>query len=49
VYGEKAAVVTSIGPGALQALAASLVPAYNGIGVWYLFGDETQALRQIGL
>ncbi len=41
VYGEKAAVVTSIGPGALQALAASLVPASNGIGVWYLFGDET--------
>jgi 3D-(3,5/4)-trihydroxycyclohexane-1,2-dione acylhydrolase (decyclizing) len=39
--GEKAAVVTSIGPGALQALAASLVPASDGIGVWYLFGDET--------
>jgi 3D-(3,5/4)-trihydroxycyclohexane-1,2-dione acylhydrolase (decyclizing) len=41
VSGEKAAVVTSIGPGALQALAASLVPASDGIGVWYLFGDET--------
>jgi 3D-(3,5/4)-trihydroxycyclohexane-1,2-dione acylhydrolase (decyclizing) len=41
VTGEKAAVVTSIGPGALQAMAASLVPASNGIGVWYLFGDET--------
>lgn len=39
--GEKAAVVTSIGPGALQALAASLVPASNGWGVWYLLGDET--------
>lgn len=39
--GEKAAVVTSIGPGALQALAASLAPASDGIGVWYLFGDET--------
>ena len=38
---EKAAVVTSIGPGALQALAASVVPASDGIGVWYLFGDET--------
>jgi len=38
---EKAAVVTSIGPGAFQALAASLVPASDGIGVWYLFGDET--------
>jgi 3D-(3,5/4)-trihydroxycyclohexane-1,2-dione acylhydrolase (decyclizing) len=41
VTGEKAAVVTSIGPGAMQALAASLVPASDGIGVWYLFGDET--------
>jgi 3D-(3,5/4)-trihydroxycyclohexane-1,2-dione acylhydrolase (decyclizing) len=41
VRGEKAAVVTSIGPGALQALAASLAPASDGIGVWYLFGDET--------
>ncbi len=41
VTGEKAAVVTSIGPGALQAMAASLVPASDGIGVWYLLGDET--------
>ena len=41
VSGEKAAVVTSIGPGALQALAASLVPASDGMGVWYLLGDET--------
>jgi 3D-(3,5/4)-trihydroxycyclohexane-1,2-dione acylhydrolase (decyclizing) len=41
VAGEKAAVVTSIGPGALQALAASIVPASDGIGVWYLYGDET--------
>jgi len=41
VTGQKAAVITSIGPGALQALAASLVPASDGIGVWYLFGDET--------
>jgi 3D-(3,5/4)-trihydroxycyclohexane-1,2-dione acylhydrolase (decyclizing) len=41
VRGEKAAVLTSIGPGALQALAASLTPASDGIGVWYLFGDET--------
>jgi len=39
--GEKAAVVTSIGPGALQALAASLVAASDGVGVWYLLGDET--------
>ncbi len=41
VTGQKSAVVTSIGPGALQALAASLVAASDGIGVWYLFGDET--------
>jgi 3D-(3,5/4)-trihydroxycyclohexane-1,2-dione acylhydrolase (decyclizing) len=41
VTGEKAGVITSIGPGALHALAASLVPASDGIGVWYLFGDET--------
>ena len=41
VTGEKAAVVTSIGPGALQAMAASLVPASDGIGVWYLCGEET--------
>ena len=41
VTGEKAAVITSIGPGALQAIASSIVPISNGIGVWYLFGDET--------
>ncbi|MFA5078436.1 MAG: thiamine pyrophosphate-binding protein, partial [Dehalococcoidia bacterium] len=39
--GKKAAVITSIGPGALQAMAASLVPSSDGLGVWYLFGDET--------
>ena len=41
VTGEKAAVITSIGPGALQALAASLAAASDGIGVWHLYGDET--------
>jgi 3D-(3,5/4)-trihydroxycyclohexane-1,2-dione acylhydrolase (decyclizing) len=41
VTGEKAAVVTSIGPGALQAMAASLVSSSDGLGVWYLLGDET--------
>jgi len=41
VTGKKAAVVTSIGPGALHAMAASLVPASDGIGVWYIMGDET--------
>jgi len=39
--GKKSAVITSIGPGALQAMAASLAPASDGIGVWYIFGDET--------
>jgi len=41
VSGERAVVVTSIGPGALHALAASLVPANDFLGVWYLLGDET--------
>jgi 3D-(3,5/4)-trihydroxycyclohexane-1,2-dione acylhydrolase (decyclizing) len=41
VAGEKAAVVTSIGPGALQAMAGSLASASDGIGVWHLYGDET--------
>ncbi len=39
--GEKAAVITSIGPGALHALAGSLMPVSNGIGLWFLIGDET--------
>lgn len=41
VTGEKAAVVTSIGPGALQAMAGSLASASDGVGVWHLYGDET--------
>lgn len=41
VTGEKAAVVGSIGPGPLQAVAASIAPASDGIGVWFLLGDET--------
>ena len=41
IYGEPAAVVTSIGPGALQAMAGSLASASNGIGVYHLYGDET--------
>ncbi|MCP4382301.1 MAG: thiamine pyrophosphate-binding protein [Hyphomicrobiales bacterium] len=40
-YGEVPAVLTSIGPGALQAFAASLVAASNGVGVYHLYGDET--------
>ena len=40
-YGETSAVLTSIGPGALQALAGSLTSASNGVGVWHVYGDET--------
>lgn len=40
-YDETSAVFTSIGPGALQATAGSLVALANGLGVYYLFGDET--------
>jgi 3D-(3,5/4)-trihydroxycyclohexane-1,2-dione acylhydrolase (decyclizing) len=40
-YGETSALLTSIGPGALQALAGSLTSASNGVGVWHLYGDET--------
>lgn len=40
-YGEAAAVFTSIGPGAMQALAGSLASLSNGAGVYYLLGDET--------
>jgi 3D-(3,5/4)-trihydroxycyclohexane-1,2-dione acylhydrolase (decyclizing) len=40
-YGEVAAVVTSIGPGALQAMAGSLAAASNGVGLYHIYGDET--------
>ena len=40
-YNEVPAVFTSIGPGALQAAAGSLVPLANGLGIYYLMGDET--------
>jgi len=40
-YGELGAVVTSIGPGALQAFAGSLAAASNGVGVYHIYGDET--------
>jgi len=40
-YGERSAVVTSIGPGALQAFAGSLAAASNGVGVYHIYGDET--------
>ena len=39
--GDKAAVVTSIGPGALHAFAGSLTSALNGVGVWHIYGDAT--------
>ena len=41
IYGETPAVLTSIGPGALQAYAGSLAAASNGVGVYHLYGDET--------
>jgi len=41
VTGEKSAVFTSIGPGAMHALAGSLAAASDGLGVWLLVGDET--------
>jgi 3D-(3,5/4)-trihydroxycyclohexane-1,2-dione acylhydrolase (decyclizing) len=40
-YGEVPAVVTSIGPGALQAFAGSLAAASDGVGVYHVYGDET--------
>lgn len=40
-YGEVCALVTSIGPGALQAMAGSLAAASNGIGLYHIYGDET--------
>lgn len=39
--GQKSAVFTSIGPGALQAMAGSLAAASDGIGVWHVYADET--------
>jgi len=41
VYRETCAVVTSIGPGALQAMAGSLAAASNGVGLYHIYGDET--------
>lgn len=40
-YGEVPAVITSIGPGGLQAMAGSLAAASNGVGVYHIYGDET--------
>ncbi len=40
-YDIPAAVFTSIGPGAMLAAAGSLVPLSNGLGIYYLMGDET--------
>ena len=39
--GKTAAVITSIGPGAMQAFAGSLCAASNGLGVYHIYGDET--------
>ncbi|MCO5071451.1 MAG: thiamine pyrophosphate-dependent enzyme [Rhizobiaceae bacterium] len=40
-YGEVAALVTSIGPGALQAMAGSLTAITNHVGLYHIYGDET--------
>ena len=40
-YDEIPAVITSIGPGALQAFAGSLAAASNGVGVYHIYGDAT--------
>ena len=40
-YDELSAVVTSIGPGAMQAFAGSVAAASNGVGVYHIYGDET--------
>ena len=40
-YNQVSAVFTSIGPGGMQATAGSLVPLANGLGIYYLMGDET--------
>ena len=40
-YGELSAVITSIGPGAMQAFAGSLAATSNGVGVYHIYGDET--------
>ena len=41
IYDDPCAVVTSIGPGALQAMAGSLAASSNGIGLYHIYGDET--------
>lgn len=41
IHDEVPAVLTSIGPGALQAMAGSLAAASNGVGVYHIYGDET--------
>ena len=41
IHDETCAVVTSIGPGALQAMAGSLAASSNGVGLYHLYGDET--------
>ena len=40
-YGEIPALVTSIGPGAMQALSGSLASSSNGVGMYHIYGDET--------
>src|SRR5258708_18593375 len=48
-YGETPAVITSIGPGALQALAGSLAAASNGVGVYHIYGDDTPSAQRYNM
>ena len=41
LYEEPVALVASIGPGPLQAMAGALTSITNGVGLYHIYGDET--------
>lgn len=41
LYDEPVALVASIGPGPLQAMAGALASITNGVGLYHIYGDET--------
>lgn len=41
LYDEPVALVASIGPGPLQAMAGALTAITNGVGLYHIYGDET--------
>jgi len=41
LYDEPVALVASIGPGPLQAMAGALTSITNGVGLYHIYGDET--------